>query len=159
MHEGLLSVAQKAGLNKAILDQGWFELRRQLEYKMAWRGGFTVAVPAAYTSQTCPKILGGCGHVSKENRKTQALFKCVSCGLAANADHVGALNILARGLELFEGPDLARIVCEVSGAVIPPATETRRSDCSTHRVAPKESPAFNAGEDVNSTWNVTVLSA
>src|SRR5260370_27887138 len=53
--------AQKAGLNKAILDQGYFELRRQLEYKMAWRGGFTVAVPAAYTSQTCPKILGGCG--------------------------------------------------------------------------------------------------
>jgi putative transposase len=123
-------VAQKSGLNKAILDQGWFELRRQLEYKMAWRGGFTVAVPAAYTSQTCPKILGGCGHVSKENRKTQALFKCVSCGLEANADHVGALNILARGLELFEGPDLARIVCEVSGAVIPPATETRRSDCA-----------------------------
>src|SRR6202051_156696 len=40
-------VAQKSGLNKAILDQGWFELRRQLEYKMAWRGGFTGAVPWA----------------------------------------------------------------------------------------------------------------
>jgi putative transposase len=39
-------VAQKSGLNKAILDQGWFEFRRQLEYKTAWRGGFTVAVPA-----------------------------------------------------------------------------------------------------------------
>ena len=85
-------VAQKSGLNKAILDQGGFEWRRQLEYKMAWRGGFTVAVPAGYTSQTCPKIVGGCGHVSKENRKTQARFKCVSCGLEANADHVGALN-------------------------------------------------------------------
>src|SRR5690625_3513854 len=26
----------KSGLNKAILDQGWFEFRRQLEYKLAW---------------------------------------------------------------------------------------------------------------------------
>jgi putative transposase len=90
-------VAQKSGLNKAILDQGWFEFRRQLEYKTAWRGGFTVAVPAAYTSQACPC----CGHVAKENRKTQALFACVSCGYTSNADHVGAINVLERGQRLF----------------------------------------------------------
>jgi putative transposase len=90
-------VAQKSGLNKAILDQGWFEFRRQLEYKTAWRGGFTVAVPAAYTSQTCPC----CTHVSKENRKTQALFVCVSCGYENNADHVGAINVLAAGQAVF----------------------------------------------------------
>lgn len=90
-------VAQKRGLNKAILDQGWGEFRRQLEYKTAWRGGFTVAVPAAYTSQTCPC----CGHVSKENRKTQALFACVSCGYSNNADVVGAINVLAAGQAVF----------------------------------------------------------
>jgi putative transposase len=90
-------VAQKSGLNKAILDQGWFEFRRQLEYKTAWRGGFTVAVPAAYTSQACPC----CGHVAEENRKTQALFACVSCGYTSNADHVGAINVLERGQRLF----------------------------------------------------------
>lgn len=33
------NVAAKSGLNKAILDQGWFEFRRQLEYKQSWRGG------------------------------------------------------------------------------------------------------------------------
>ena len=47
-------VRQKAGLNKAILDQGWFEFRRQLDYKLNWSGGMLVAVPAHYTSQTCP---------------------------------------------------------------------------------------------------------
>lgn len=86
-------VAQKKGLNKAILDQGWGEFRRQLEYKTRWNGGEFVAVPAAYTSQTCPC----CGHISRENRETQALFACVSCGYENNADHVGAINVLAAG--------------------------------------------------------------
>ena len=30
-------VRAKAGLNRAILDQGWFEFRRQLEYKLSWK--------------------------------------------------------------------------------------------------------------------------
>lgn len=86
-------VKQKSGLNRSILDQGWGEFRRQLEYKAAWRGGFVVAVPPAYTSQTCPC----CDHVSKGNRETQAKFACVECGFKENADLVGAINILARG--------------------------------------------------------------
>ncbi len=32
------NVAAKSGLNKAILDQGWGEFRRQLDYKMTWNG-------------------------------------------------------------------------------------------------------------------------
>ena len=86
-------VKQKSGLNRSILDQGWCEFRRQLEYKAAWNGGFVVAVPPQYTSQTCPC----CGHVSKDNRQKQAKFECVECGFEENADVVGAINILARG--------------------------------------------------------------
>ena len=86
-------VAQKSGLNKAILDQGWGEFRRQLDYKMAWKGGMLFAVPPHHTSQTCPC----CGHVSKDNRQTQARFACVECGYENHADHVGAINILERG--------------------------------------------------------------
>jgi len=86
-------VKQKSGLNRSLLDQGWAEFRRQLEYKAAWYGGFVVAVPPHYTSQTCPC----CGHVSKDNRQTQAQFACVECGYEENADLVGAINILARG--------------------------------------------------------------
>jgi len=86
-------VRQKSGLNKAILDQGWFEFRRQLEYKLNWHGGMLIAVPAQYTSQTCP----ACGHVAAESRQTQARFACVDCDYTNNADVVGALNILARG--------------------------------------------------------------
>ncbi len=87
------NVRAKSGLNKAILDQGWFEFRRQLEYKLNWHGGILVAVPPHNTSRTCPS----CGHIAKENRLTQAKFLCVDCGYEENADVVGALNVLARG--------------------------------------------------------------
>ena len=90
-------VRQKSGLNRAILDQGWGEFRRQLEYKMAWAGGLFIAVPPHHTSQTCPC----CGHVAKENRQTQATFLCVDCGHAENADVVGAINVLERGQRLL----------------------------------------------------------
>ena len=87
------SVRAKSGLNKSILDQGWAEFRRQLEYKLNWKGGMLIAVPPQNTSRTCP----ACGCVSACNRATQANFACVDCGFEENADVVGAINILARG--------------------------------------------------------------
>lgn len=109
-------VRAKSGLNKAILDQGWAEFRRQLDYKLAWNGGHLIAVPPQNTSRTCPC----CGHMSKDNRQTQAKFECVKCGFEENADVVGAINVLRAGH--------ARLACEVSGAVMPPAAGTHRSD-------------------------------
>ncbi|WP_096474615.1 RNA-guided endonuclease InsQ/TnpB family protein [Burkholderia stabilis] len=109
-------VRAKSGLNKAILDQGWFEFRRQLDYKLAWNGGYLIAVPPENTSRTCPC----CGHVSADNRRTQSRFECVECGFEENADVVGAINVLRAGH--------ARCACEVSGAVMPPAAGTHRSD-------------------------------
>ena len=90
-------VKQKSGLNRAILDQGWGEFRRQLGYKMTWQGGILLAVPPHNTSRTCPC----CSHVSKDNRKTQAKFECVECGYENHADLVGAINILERGHRLL----------------------------------------------------------
>ena len=87
------NVAQKSGLNRAILDQSWTEFRRQLDYKSQWQGGALVAVPPHNTSRTCPC----CGHTDKENRLTQAKFECVECGYHNNADVVGSINILERG--------------------------------------------------------------
>jgi putative transposase len=110
------NVRAKSGLNKSILDQGWFEFRRQLDYKLAWSGGWLVSVPPQYTSRTCPC----CGYVSAENRQTQARFACVECGFEENADVVGAINVLRAGH--------ARFACEVNGAVMPSAAGTHRSD-------------------------------
>ncbi len=90
-------VKQKSGLNRSILDQGWGEFRRQLAYKVVWHGGILLAVPPHHTSQTCP----ACGHVSKDNRQTQAKFLCVDCGYENHADVVGAINVLERGYRLL----------------------------------------------------------
>jgi putative transposase len=86
-------VRSKAGLNRAILDQGWHEFKRMLQYKQLWRGGTVITVPPQNTSRTCPH----CGHVSPDNRKRQELFRCVTCGYSGNADYVAAQNILAAG--------------------------------------------------------------
>ena len=87
------NVRAKSGLNRSILDQGWYEMRRQLAYKQLWRGGQVLAVPPAYTSQRCAY----CGHTAKENRLSQSKFRCQVCGYTANADVNGARNILAAG--------------------------------------------------------------
>ena len=97
-------VRQKAALNRAILDQGWGEFRRQLDYKMEWSGGMLLAVPPHHTSQTCPT----CRHISKDNRQTQAKFLCVNCGYANHADVVGAANILERGHRFLACGEMAQ---------------------------------------------------
>lgn len=134
------NVRAKSGLNKSILDQGWAEFRRQLDYKAAWNGGYFIAVPPRNTSRTCPC----CGHVSADNRRTQARFECVDCGYANNADLVGAINILSLGMMRLrdEGEDTAdasagresasRIACQVNGAARPSAAGTRRSDLGVY---------------------------
>ena len=118
------NVRAKSGLNRAILDQGWAEFRRQLDNKMAWNGGWLVAVPPQHTSRTCPC----CGHVSADNRQTQEQFSCVECGFEENADLVGAINVLRAGH--------AQFACEVSGAAMPPAAGTHRSDSGAAQCLP-----------------------
>lgn len=87
------NVLAKSGMNRSILDQGWHEMRRQLEYKQHWRGGHVIAIRPAYTSQRC----ACCGHTVKENRRSQSEFECLGCGYTAHADMNAARNILAAG--------------------------------------------------------------
>ncbi len=120
------NVKAKSGLNRSIMDQGWHEFRRQLMYKLEWAGGMLVAVPPHNTSRTCPC----CGHISPENRRTQAKFLCVQCGYQNHADMVGAMNILERGLRLLAcGEDIRRAgpakVKRAASAKQEPAEATR----------------------------------
>ncbi len=87
------NVKAKSGLNRSILQQSWGKFFKMLEYKLKRNGGELIKVDPKYSSQTCPK----CGHISKENRKTQAKFKCVRCGYYSNADYVASVNLLKLG--------------------------------------------------------------
>jgi putative transposase len=86
------NVAQKRGLNRAVLNQGWRSFETILAYKLEERGGVLAKVPAAYTSQTCSE----CGVVDAASRKSQAVFACVHCGHEAHADTNAAIEILRR---------------------------------------------------------------
>jgi putative transposase len=88
-------VRQKAGLNREILENGWYQFEALLSYKIAERGGELRKVNPAYTSQCCSK----CGTVDKSGRKNQAAFECGHCGHVANADHNAARNILRAGTQ------------------------------------------------------------
>lgn len=55
-------------------------------------GAYAIPVPAAWNSTTCPL----CRHRSRQNRRGD-LFRCMSCGLVDDADHVGALAIETLG--------------------------------------------------------------
>jgi putative transposase len=87
------NVKAKGGLNRAILNVAFGEIRRQLEYKCQWYGSTFVAVNPARTSQRC----WNCGHTDARNRPSQAVFRCRSCGYGENADVNAAKNILERG--------------------------------------------------------------
>ncbi|MGK7917957.1 MAG: RNA-guided endonuclease InsQ/TnpB family protein [Prochloraceae cyanobacterium] len=87
------NLAAKSGLNRSILDQGWYAFEMMLKYKLSWLGGELVLINPKNTSRKCPE----CGHTDKDNRKTQAKFRCQECGYSENADFVAAKNILAAG--------------------------------------------------------------
>ena len=99
------NVAQKSGLNRAILDQAWGKFFQRLEWKCEQRGAQVIKVSPQYTSRICPI----CGYESKENRKSQASFECVACGYRGNADVVGARNIKVRGQRMSACGELGEV--------------------------------------------------
>ncbi len=86
------NVRQKAGLNRAILNAGWYQFQTILAYKMEEMGGQVVTVPARFTSQTC----AACGVVDARSRESQARFVCVECGHYDHADTNAAIVIERR---------------------------------------------------------------
>jgi len=67
----------------------FFDLRAKIEYKARLAGVPVVAVDPRNTSRQC----ACCGHVAKENRRSQSEFLCVSCGFASGADFNAAVII------------------------------------------------------------------
>jgi putative transposase len=82
------NVRAKAALNRGILRSGWGLLVCRLGEKAPAR---VEKIKPHFTSQRCSV----CGHIAAESRKSQALFACVACGFACNADVNAARNIAA----------------------------------------------------------------
>jgi putative transposase len=91
---------QKAGLNRGILASCWGALATRTDQKAAASGALVAYVNPKHTSQECRE----CHHVAKENRDSQAVFRCMNCGHEDHADRNAARNVLARGLAALAVP-------------------------------------------------------
>ena len=87
------NVRAKSGLNRSILNQGWFELLRQLEYKQAWRGGQVLAINRPTPASSAPVV----GILRRITARRKASLNALRVVAEANADVNGARNILAAG--------------------------------------------------------------
>ena len=92
--------SKKGKLAKSVYDAGWFELKRQLEYKCKHAGCRLEIVNERYTTQTC----SCCRQIDSNSPKGRAglairEWACAECGTWHDRDINAAKNILAVGLD------------------------------------------------------------
>ena len=95
------SKAQKTELNR----WSFFQLRQFLSYKARLKGVNLIAIPPAYTSQTCSV----CNHIGIRKGKH---FSCTHCGNTADADFNAAQNIAAWG-RTVNRPEKSNMFCSL----------------------------------------------
>jgi putative transposase len=114
-------------LAKSVMDQGFYEIRRQLEYKCRWYGSTLIAVGRYYPSS---KICSCCGvvkdHLPRAKSGTRNMFECDDCGFVCDRDINAAFNI-AREASRIVAASSAVTVCgeRRSGPVRKPRVKRR----------------------------------
>lgn len=79
-------------LARAISDVGFYEIRRQLEYKMKWYGGDLIIAPRFYPSS---KLCHVCGYKNDDLALSDRDWTCPQCGTWLDRDVNAALNLAA----------------------------------------------------------------
>ncbi len=77
-------------LNRMISDVSWGSLITKIKYKAEAKNVQVREINPAFSSQRCSR----CGHISRNNRKTQSVFHCENCDHTENADLNASKNIL-----------------------------------------------------------------
>lgn len=77
-------------LAKAVSDVGFYEMRRQIEYKAGWYGIDVVLADRWFpSSKTC----SCCGWKNDDLTLADRTFICPECGLKIDRDYNAALNL------------------------------------------------------------------
>ncbi|MDD2729532.1 RNA-guided endonuclease TnpB family protein [Malikia sp.] len=83
-------MVRNRSLARSIADMGFFEFRRQLDYKAAMRGGQVIVADRWYpSSKTC----SGCGHRLDELPLSAREWTCPHCGANHDRDVNAAINL------------------------------------------------------------------
>ena len=85
-------------LSKAVQQQGFYEFRRQIEYKSAWNN-----IPVIIADRFFPssKLCSCCGNIKKDLKLSDRIYKC-ECGNVIDRDYQASLNLKRYGKMFLE---------------------------------------------------------
>ncbi|NES74073.1 MAG: IS200/IS605 family element transposase accessory protein TnpB [Okeania sp. SIO2D1] len=99
-------------LAKSIADQGFYEFRRQLEYKCQWYGSELVVVDRFFpSSKTCSR----CGHVQDMPLNLRT-YDCPECGISIDRDLFAEHSVGNASINLRDAVGLTVNACGRSAA-------------------------------------------
>ena len=88
-------------LAKAVADMGFYEFRRQLEYKCKLYDSELIVVDRWFpSSKTCSH----CGHVKQSLSLSERTFDCEHCGFSCDRDLNASLNLAMAVSESYAPP-------------------------------------------------------
>ena len=90
-------------LSKAVQEQGFYEFRRQIEYKAKWNN-----IPLIIADRFFPssKMCSCCGHIKKDLKLSDRIYKC-ECGNIINRDFQASLNLKKYGEDVLKQESVA----------------------------------------------------
>ena len=91
-------IQQNKYLSQSVSDVGWYEFRRQLEYKAKWYGRIISFVDKWYPSS---QICSNCGNNTGKKSLDIREFDCSYCGKHHDRDINASINILHEGLRML----------------------------------------------------------
>lgn len=92
-------IRQNKYLSQSVSDVGWYEFRRQLEYKAKWYGRTISFVDKWYPSS---QICSNCGNNTGKKTLDIREFDCPYCGKHHDRDINASINILHEGIRILE---------------------------------------------------------
>lgn len=80
-------------LSKAVQQQGFYEFRRQIEYKSKWNNIIVIIADRFFPSS---KLCTCCGKIKKDLKLSDRIYKC-ECGNVIDRDYQASLNLKKYG--------------------------------------------------------------
>ena len=88
-------MAQNHHIAKSIIDQGWYQFGKMLEYKLGWRNAELIKIGRFDPSS---KLCSNCGNIKHDLKLSDRVYQCDVCGLSMDRDLNAAINIRNIGL-------------------------------------------------------------
>lgn len=81
-------------LSKAVMDQCFYGFYRQIEYKSSWNNIKFIIAGRFYPSS---KLCSCCGHIKKDLKLSDRIYKCDNCNSVIDRDKNASINLMKYG--------------------------------------------------------------